>query len=211
MVERGTPNVNRNPATQYSSPGQGTGYLPDKRRSFADGYDRPYLGLADFFTLVDQPERAREFLAEYEATIDVELRRANAEGVHHSVGNIALAEERYDDAIAEYRLWDERTSCSICALAAIGYAYDLAQEPDSAIANYEQFLARPWLGRLFLDGIFRAYTHERLGALYEERGETDKALLYYGRFVELWQDADPELQPRVEAARRAIAVLSSDR
>ncbi len=50
-----------------------------------------------------------------------------------------------------------------------------------------------------------------MGALYEERDETDKALLYYGRFVELWQDADPELQPRVEAARRAIEALSPDR
>ena len=36
-------------------------------------------------------------------------------------------------------------------------------------------------------------------------------LLYYGRFADLWQDADPELQPRVEAARRAITSLSSDR
>ncbi len=172
--------------------------------------DRPYLSLAGFFALVDQPERAREFLAEYEATVDPELQRANAE-VHHTRGDIAVAEERYDDAIAEYRLYDERTSCSICAAAFIGRAYDLAGEPDSAIANYEQFLARPWLDRLFLDGIFRAYTHERLGALYEKRGETEKALLSYGRFVELWQDADPELQPRVEAARRAIEALSSDR
>lgn len=174
--------------------------------------DRPYLGLADFFTLVDQPERAREFLAEYEATVDAELQRANAEDVHHTLGNIALAEERYDDAIAEYRLWDERMSCSICALGAIGYAYDLAQEPDSAIANYEQFLATPWLpGRLLLDGIFRAYTYERLGALYEKRGDIEKAIYYYGRFVDLWETADPELQPRVEAARRAIDALSTDR
>ncbi len=28
--------------------------------------------------------------------------------------------------------------------------------------------------------------------------------------VELWKDADPELQPRVEAARRAIRALSPD-
>ncbi len=173
--------------------------------------DRPYHGLAGFFTLVDQPERAREFLAEYEATVDPELQRANAAAVHHTRGDIAVAEERYEDAIAEYRLFDERTSCSICALAFIARAYDLAQKPDSAIANYEQYLARPWLGRLFSDGIFRAHTHERLGVLYAQRGETEKALLSYGRFVELWETADPELQPRVEAARRAIAALSRDR
>ena len=37
-----------------------------------------------------------------------------------------------------------------------------------------------------------------------------KAINYYGKLVELWKDADPELQPRVEAARRAISALSPD-
>ncbi len=53
--------------------------------------------------------------------------------------------------------------------------------------------------------------YERLGELYEQRGSAERAILSYGRFVELWQDADPELQPRVEVARRAIQALSSDR
>ena len=54
------------------------------------------------------------------------------------------------------------------------------------------------------------WSFERLGALYEERGNTERAIYYYGKLVELWKDADPELQPRVEAARRAISVLSPD-
>ena len=53
--------------------------------------------------------------------------------------------------------------------------------------------------------------YERLGALYEERGNTEKATYYYGKLVELWKDADPELQPRVEAARRTVSALSPDR
>ena len=53
--------------------------------------------------------------------------------------------------------------------------------------------------------------YERLGELYEQRGSAERAIYYYGRFVELWQDADPDLQPRVEAARRAIDALSRDR
>ena len=31
-----------------------------------------------------------------------------------------------------------------------------------------------------------------------------------GKLVDLWKDADPELQPRVEAARRAMEALSPD-
>jgi DNA-binding SARP family transcriptional activator len=55
-----------------------------------------------------------------------------------------------------------------------------------------------------------ALSYERLGALHKQRGDTAKAIYYYAKFAELWQDADPELQPRVEAARRAIEALSPD-
>jgi hypothetical protein len=34
---------------------------------------------------------------------------------------------------------------------------------------------------------------------------------YYGRFVELWKNADPELQPRVTEARKAMAELMPDK
>lgn len=37
------------------------------------------------------------------------------------------------------------------------------------------------------------------------------AVLYYGKLVDLWKDADPELQPRDEAARSAIQSLTPDR
>ncbi len=53
--------------------------------------------------------------------------------------------------------------------------------------------------------------YERLGILYEGRADVDKAVYYYGKLVDLWTDADPELQPRVDAARRAIQSLSADR
>jgi hypothetical protein len=52
---------------------------------------------------------------------------------------------------------------------------------------------------------------ERHGDLYEKRGDTTNAIRYYAKFVDLWKDADPELQPRVEAARRAMEALWTDR
>ncbi len=33
--------------------------------------------------------------------------------------------------------------------------------------------------------------------VYAERGDTANAVEYYNRFVDLWRDADPELQPIV--------------
>ncbi len=52
-----------------------------------------------------------------------------------------------------------------------------------------------------------ASTYKRVGELYEERNDRDKAVVYYNRFVELWQNADEELQPQVRDVRARIARL----
>ncbi|MGH7576534.1 MAG: tetratricopeptide repeat protein [Longimicrobiales bacterium] len=51
------------------------------------------------------------------------------------------------------------------------------------------------------------WTLQRIAPLYEQLGDTTRALHHYRRLVRLWQDADPELRPRVEHARRRIAAL----
>jgi len=51
--------------------------------------------------------------------------------------------------------------------------------------------------------------HQRLGRLYEEMGRPEEAAVEYRRFVEAWEDADPALQPRVEAARERIEQLTA--
>ena len=52
---------------------------------------------------------------------------------------------------------------------------------------------------------------KRLGELYEDRGNREKALEYYGRFVELWKDADPELLPDVHDVQRRMAKLAGEK
>ncbi len=49
--------------------------------------------------------------------------------------------------------------------------------------------------------------YRRLGEFYEARGDRDHAVEYYNDFVELWKDADPELQPQVTDIRNRIARL----
>lgn len=93
----------------------------------------------------------------------------------------------------------------------LGRAYDLAAEADSAIAVYERYSEHTEDDKIMEDAFHLAWTYERLGDLYEQQGDTAKAVYYYGKLVDLWKDADPELQPRVEAARRAMAALSTDR
>jgi hypothetical protein len=40
--------------------------------------------------------------------------------------------------------------------------------------------------------------------------EREKAHEHYRRFIELWQAADPELQPLLDAARRKLAQVGAE-
>jgi hypothetical protein len=72
-------------------------------------------------------------------------------------------------AIAEFRLPDDRSMslCRSCALPPLADAYDLAGEPDSAVAGYERFLGERYVGRDELHAALRYLPsiYERLGAL----------------------------------------------
>jgi tetratricopeptide (TPR) repeat protein len=178
--------------------------------SSIDPLERPYDLLAVFFALVDEPRRARRYLTESEATIDSAFRQRAKDGIDVAKGVIALAENRPVDAVRELRLAD-RGPCPICILPLLGQAYDAAGQTDSVISIYERYIETPWLYRTGeTDWYALAGIYERLGGLYELRGDSDKALYYYGQFVRLWSEADKELQPRVDAARRAQKRLSTD-
>ena len=177
--------------------------------------DRPYLGLAQFYAQAGRLERSKELLAEYEAVVEPSLRFFSESSLHKTLGEIALAEGRPLDAVAEFRAYDHTMSdrghgypCTICALTPLGRAYEAAGEADSAIAVYERYVTTPWWGKM---GSKCWYIYERLADLYEQRGDTTNAIRYYAKFVDLWKDADPELQHRVAAARRAMDALSTDR
>ena len=83
--------------------------------------------------------------------------------------------------------------------------------PTSAIAVYERFLTVPSVEFASWHALYLAGVHESLARLYDGRGELDDAARHYARFVELWRDADPELQPRVEAAQARLQEIHDER
>ncbi|HEU4643802.1 MAG TPA: protein kinase [Gemmatimonadaceae bacterium] len=168
--------------------------------------ERPYARLATVYSLTGRPERARAMLAAFDRRRAAAPLLDDATDRHLMLGDIAVAERRYDDAVREYRASDSG-ECDVCALPRMAVAYDLAGNADSAIALFGRYLVAPSLKRVHEDGTFLAAAENRLGELYEARGDARRAAEHYGRFVALWARADPELLPRVERARQRLARL----
>jgi eukaryotic-like serine/threonine-protein kinase len=171
--------------------------------------DRPYEWLARFYTKAGRVDESRRLMAEYERVVPAGLRRANPLR-HMAEGDIALAEGRLQDAHTSYRAWHDEVSCGACGSFERAVVYERSGQPDSALVYYEHYVVTPEPYRIFEDAFSLARTYKRLGELYEARGDRAEALDYYGRFVDLWKDADPELQPVVKDVRGRIAQLAAE-
>jgi len=68
-------------------------------------------------------------------------------------GEIALAERRYDDAIASFRAADS-TECGTCLLPLLAITYDRMGAPDSARALWRRYVETPEYDRFETDASF---------------------------------------------------------
>jgi tetratricopeptide (TPR) repeat protein len=166
--------------------------------------DRFYFDLAQAYAVAGNIDRARELLAEGEQVLDPWFFEQVRGEYHSARGYIALAEERFSDAVNEFKLMDAELGCTICPLHGMGTAFRSANEPDSAIAVFERYVNTPRGTGIIFDAVWLASVYIHLGELYEERGDDARAADYYSRLLRLWRDADPELKPRIEATRRAL-------
>ncbi len=176
-------------------------------------FERPDFLVASVYAVAGHPDRARAILAQYATEVqDSSLQRVNQPGRHNALAEIALAERRPLDAVAEFRQGDQlpdgpASDCSECLAVNLGRAFDAANMPDSVIANYERYIATPNFAKLTMDMYYLAGVHKRLGELYEAKGNREKATAHYLAFVDLWKNADPELQPAVTQVKQRLAHL----
>ena len=172
--------------------------------------DRPYVPLAWVYAEAGKPDLGKRTLREFEAQVAEGVRRANPLR-YGAMGAVAQAEGRNGDALAGFRqLNDEWGGCGVCGLYQMARLYDRLEQPDSARIAYERLVSTPAYGRVFQDPETLAPSYKRLGELYEAKGDRKKAAEYYGRFVELWKDADPELQPGVREVRGRLTRLAQE-
>jgi tetratricopeptide (TPR) repeat protein len=170
--------------------------------------DRPYDRLIIFFAMAGAVDRARSLLDAYEK--DVGPRR-EAQQFQRLLGEIALADEDYPAAISHFEQADSGL-CILCALPGLARAYDRSGDGDAALAIYERYVTTPSFDRLTaMDQYVLGPSYERLAQLYDQRGDPVASAEYYARFVELWREADPELQPRVQAAQARLEEILAER
>jgi len=172
--------------------------------------DRPYLSLANVYALAGKPDQAKRYVREWEQTIP-QGARAGDFSSDLVTGLIAEAEGRTREAITAYRkYYEESGGCGLCGLYELAGVYDRSGQADSARAAYEAFVTTPTLNRLYQTSLTLAPSLKRLGELYEAKGDRKKATEYYSKFVEVWKDADPELQPGVKEIRGRMARLAQE-
>ena len=176
----------------------------DRRQYLAWGYAR--LG---------EPAKARELLERREPRLSALDRQQEAAFIARIRGSIALAEGKTDSAIAYFRRGDAdadglpAVDCPACAPLFIGLSFDRAGMADSARMYLTQYVEMGGgTPRALVDKYWFAPALFRLGELYENARDTKRATDYYGRFIDLWKDADPDLQPRVSEARSRIDRLN---
>jgi tetratricopeptide (TPR) repeat protein len=127
-------------------------------------------------------------------------------------GRVADAEGRTLEAAKAYRdAYDRAGFCGTCGLFELAGVYDRQGQADSARALYEKVVDAPTVfGHMVVDRYGLAPTYKRLGELYEARNDRKRAALYYEKFMGLWKQADPELQPGVREVRGRLARLAQE-
>jgi len=168
-----------------------------------DPLDRPYVELIVAYAMAGRAERGRALLAELERVLPEEARRGLEWDVLRARGVLALAEGDAEEAIDLLRRSD-RGPCILCSPPFIALALDRAGRTEEAIDAYLAYDEQLTVEKVFFDALHAGRMYERLGELYDGRGDLENATKYYAKFVDLWAGADEELQPRVRAAQARL-------
>jgi len=172
-------------------------------------YDRPYTALAQVYARAGRADEAQQLMTDYTRLVPEGVRKANS-GRHIAMAEIARAEHRYADALAEYRAGHDESGCGECTFFEQASVFDQMHQQDSALIYYDRYLTTPDAFRLWDDGWDLGPAYKRAGELHEARGDRAQALDDYNKFVDLWKNADAELQPIVRDVRGRIARLAAE-
>ncbi len=154
--------------------------------------------------LISEVQRTAE---ELKSLIEKGLDRKIIRLYHALAGRIELKKENFSGAITRFqRVLDLESfgplSKSADTISLLASAYHQSGNPEKAVEEYKR-IHRLNTGRLS-HGPVHVKSFYRLGRIYQEMGETERAVEHYEKFLTLWKDADPGIA-EVEDARKRLA------
>lgn len=167
----------------------------------------PYLEVADFYLDSGRRARGEAMIEAFLSEVPIEWRRPADRWLYTLRGRMAMQQGRLEEAQEAFTIADTRPGSPFLVLQYTGPLHEAAGRADSAVAAYERYLSTRTLDRLAFDALLLPKVFQRLAELHESAGHVREAADYYTRLADLWADADPELQPRVEDARRRARTL----
>ena len=173
-----------------------------------DTADIPLAGLARAYALLGEADAVRRQRRLLEAREPGTMGRPGE--TRRWDGLEAQAARRWRDAAVAYSAVTMARSCAPCESYRAAQMWDAAGEADSAIAYYRRGTDRPPLNGDDEEAYLYPLALRRLGARYEERGDRAQAITSYSRFLDLWRDADSDLQPIVRDVRDRLARLTAE-
>ena len=169
--------------------------------------------IAGGYALAGETDEARRFLASADSL--EALGDFRPSGVAEQVrATIALQEGRPEDSLDHL---NNARALGYGVLYRSGFllagdSYAALGRLDDAVVYYDSLTSANRMNFIDLGAYapLLPLAHERLGSVYLQLGDTISAARHLAAFAELWQDADDELLPRVESARRTLAQLAGE-
>jgi serine/threonine protein kinase/Tfp pilus assembly protein PilF len=162
------------------------------------------------YSMMGLLDKALEAADEFKTRIDKGIYKYEIRDYYDLIGLIELkngdfskSEEYIKKAIPLYT--NGPLNIPATAHETLAFAYYESGDLKSAQEEFAK-IVKLTSGRLNFGHIY-AKAFYMLGKIYEEQGDTSKAIEHYEKFLELWRDADPGL-PEVEDSRKRLAGLN---
>jgi serine/threonine-protein kinase len=175
--------------------------------------DPDYFYMASSAAWSRRSRFAKEMLARWSAAQPADG-PLDSVGIYWALGDIALSEGRYDESARLHGRAGDLTPGAENFFPHRAHPHDLLGHADSAIALYEGYLGRVaqlQFRLMWLDPAHLVETYEALARNYENVGQPDSSAKYYQALLDLWKNADPELEPRKKGLRAALARVTAEK
>lgn len=169
-------------------------------------FARPYSSLIVIYARLSEIEHAEQLLEEYYEVVPEGIRNGDF-GRHLAEAEIMFARGQLAAGLETMRQVRTIDKCRGCFLFREGQILEQMDSLEAAVSTFTDFTEVTIPDYILRSSSDKAPAYFRLGELHSRLGNTDEAIEAYSKFVDIWINADSELQPQVAYARDRIGRL----